>query len=130
MIEVTAAILEKGKKIMIARRAASKHLEGFWEFPGGKIKENETPELCLTRELKEEFEIDVKIDKYIGESIYKYSKKPIKLIAYTGHIINGNMILNDHDKVEWFDLEEIINYKLAPADLPLIPLYDKERYRR
>jgi mutator protein MutT len=130
MIEVTAAILEEGKKIMIARRAAGKHLEGFWEFPGGKIKENETPELCLTRELKEEFEIDVKIDKYIVESIYKYSKKTIKLIAYTGHIINGNMILNDHDKVEWIDLEEIINYKLAPADLPLIPLYDKERYRR
>ena len=130
MIEVTAAILEKGDKIMIARRATGKHLEGFWEFPGGKIEQNETPESCLKRELKEEFDIEIKIGKYIGESVYSYPKKTIRLLAYTSQIINGNMKLNDHDKVEWVDLEEIYNFKLAPADIPLITLYDKARNYR
>lgn len=130
MIEVTAAILEEGNKIMIARRAQGKHLAGYWEFPGGKIEQDETPEICLTRELKEEFEIDVKIGKFIGESVFNYPNKTIKLIAFTGQIINGKMMLNDHDKIEWIKLEEINNYKLAPADLPLIELYDKARNKR
>ena len=81
MIEVTAAILEDGNKIMIARRGKGKHLAGFWEFPGGKIEQDETPEICLIRELKEEFEIDVSIGSYIGESVFKYPEKTIKLIG-------------------------------------------------
>jgi len=130
MIEVTAAILEEGNKIMIARRVQGKHLAGFWEFPGGKIEQDETPEICLIRELKEEFEIDVTIGNYIGESIFEYPEKTIRLKAFTCEIINGKMKLNDHDKIEWIKLEEIANYNLAPADLPLIELYDKARNNR
>ena len=130
MIEVTAAILEEGNKIMIARRGQGKHLAGFWEFPGGKIEQDETPEICLIRELKEEFEIDVTIGNYIGESVFEYPKKTIRLIAFTCEIINGKMKLNDHDKIEWIKFEEIANYNLAPADLPLIELYDKARNNR
>ena len=125
MIEVTAAILEEGNKIMIARRAHGKHLAGFWEFPGGKIEQDETPESCLIRELKEEFEIEILIGNYIGESVFNYPNNTIKLKAFTCQIINGKMKLNDHDKIEWISLEEITNYKLAPADLPLIELYYK-----
>ena len=130
MIEVTAAILEEGNKIMIARRAHGKHLAGHWEFPGGKIEPQETPESCLSRELKEEFEIEASIENYIGESIFEYPDKTIKLLAYTGEIISGEMKLNDHDKIEWIHLEEINKYKLAPADLPLIAIYDKARNNR
>ena len=127
MIEVTAAILEKDDKIMIARRASGKHLAGYWEFPGGKIEPNEAPEICLKRELKEEFEIDIEIDKYVGESIYQYPEKMIKLLGFTGFIKSGKLTLNDHDKVEWIHIEDLNNYKMAPADLPLITQYNKKR---
>jgi 8-oxo-dGTP diphosphatase len=130
MIKVTAAILEQGSKIMIAKRANGKHLAGFWEFPGGEIEQNETPKSCLLRELKEEFEIEVSIGRYIGESVFEYPEKTVKLKAFTCKIISGVMKLNDHDKIEWISLEEISNYKLAPADLPLIKLYDKARDKR
>jgi 8-oxo-dGTP diphosphatase len=130
MIEVTAAILEEGNKIMIARRGQGKHLAGFWGLPGGKIEQDETPENCLIRELKEEFEICVTIGKYIGESVFEYPEKTIRLRAFTCEIINGKMKLNDHDKIEWIKLEEIANYNLAPADIPLIELYDKARNNR
>ena len=130
MIEVTAAILEEGNKIMIARRAHGKNLAGYLEFPGGKIEHQETPESCLSRELKEEFEVEAYIENYIGESIFEYPDKTIKLLAYTGKIISGEMKLNDHGKIEWIHLEEINKYKLALADLPLIALYDKARNNR
>jgi 8-oxo-dGTP diphosphatase len=130
MIVVTAAILEKGNKIMIARRAHGKHLEGYWEFPGGKIELNETPESCLLRELKEEFEIEASIENYIGESIFEYPDKTIILKAFTCKILSGEMKLNDHDRIEWIETEELSNYKLAPADIPLIKLYDKARNNR
>jgi 8-oxo-dGTP diphosphatase len=130
MIEVTAAIIEEGDKFLIARRAKGKHLSGFWEFPGGKIEEGETAEACLHRELNEEFQINVFIDSYVGESYYNYPSKKINLKAFTCKITSGEIKLIDHDKVEWITIEEINKYKFAPADLPLIPLYDKERNNR
>jgi 8-oxo-dGTP diphosphatase len=130
MIEVTAAILERGSKIMIARRAHGKHLAGYWEFPGGKVELNETPESCLLRELNEEFEIEASIENFIGESIFEYPDKTIKLTAFTCKILSGEMKLNDHDRIEWIETEELSNYKLAPADIPLIELYDKARNNR
>ena len=59
IVKVTAAILEKDGRIIIAQRKSSDHLSGKWEFPGGKIEAGESPEECLARELNEEFGIDV-----------------------------------------------------------------------
>jgi 8-oxo-dGTP diphosphatase len=123
MIKVTAAILEREGRIMIARRKPGKHLEGYWEFPGGKIEGDESPQECLIRELKEELSITVELQKYIGETVYHYPEKSIQLIAYSGVIVNGEITLNDHDRIEWVDMESIHSYKIAPADVPLIKLY-------
>ena len=64
MILVTAAILIKNNKVLIVQRKSTDILANKWEFPGGKIELNESPEDCLIRELKEEFSIDVKIVDY------------------------------------------------------------------
>jgi len=68
MIEVTAAIIEDGDKFLIARRAKGKNLAGYWEFPGGKIEAGETAEACLSRELNEEFQINVSVNNF-GKTI-------------------------------------------------------------
>ena len=73
-IDVTAAIIRKNGKVLIARRARGQHLEGLWEFPGGKIENGETPEACLKRELFEEFGIDVRIGRFIAESCFSYNQ--------------------------------------------------------
>ena len=70
MINVTAAIIERYGKFLIAKRSSKISLPNKWEFPGGKVKEGETPEECLQRELLEEFEIDVTIGDFFSESIY------------------------------------------------------------
>ncbi|WP_152287551.1 (deoxy)nucleoside triphosphate pyrophosphohydrolase [Flavicella marina] len=130
MIKVTAAIIEEDDRFLIARRAKGKHLAGYWEFPGGKIEEGENAVSCLIREIKEEFEIKISVNSYVGESYHVYSDKSINLKAFTCSIISGEIQLNDHDKFEWITIDEIHKYALAPADLPLIPLYDKVRNKR
>jgi len=65
----------------------------------------------------------------VGESVYEYPKKII-LKAFTLRIISGEIQLTNHDKIEWITIDEIKQYKLAPAYIPLIPLYDKARNNR
>ena len=121
IIKVVAAILQKEDKILIARKKQGKPLAGYFEFPGGKIEEGETPEESLIRELMEEMNIKIAVKEYIGESIYEYGNdKVISLLGYTAEIIDGEIKLSDHDRYEWVTLEQINNYKIAPADIPLI----------
>ena len=127
MIVVTAAIIEDKDRILIARREAGKHLAGYWEFPGGKIEKNETPEQCLIREIKEEFLVELEVKEFIGESVFNYPEKDVKLLGYRCIIKNGVLSLQDHDKIEWITFQEITNFKMAPADIPLIEFYGQKR---
>jgi 8-oxo-dGTP diphosphatase len=82
LITVTAAIIQKENRIFAARRKRGRHLEGMWEFPGGKLEPGESPEVCLARELAEELGIKTTVGRYLGESVYDYGEKVIKLLAY------------------------------------------------
>ena len=124
--QVTAAIIRKGAKILIARRAPNKHLAGFWEFPGGKIEEGETPQECLKRELEEELGIVVSVGTFFMENEHHYEDKIILLKAYECDHISGDIILNDHDQIEWVETAEFVNFKFAPADIPFIKTFNGE----
>ena len=117
---VTAAIIQKHSRYLIAKRKVGSHLAGHWEFPGGKIEEGETPEACLERELGEEFEIKVSIGDFLHETIYDYGEKVIHLMGYFTDYISGEFQLNDHDEIAWVSLEEFDQYLLAPADVPIL----------
>ncbi len=122
MINVTAAILIKDGLVLIAKRKVSDTLSNKWEFPGEKIETDESPEECLIRELKEEFNINTEIEKYFGESIYKYTDIKIKLITYRVKWIGGKIKLTSHDSYEWIKINDIDNYDFREADKPLIKL--------
>jgi len=116
---VTAAIIINQNQILLARRKIGQKLEGYWEFPGGKIEQNETPQSCLERELLEELNVVAKAGEIIAESIYEYSHGAIKLIAIETILLSNKIQLSVHDKVEWVPLKDICNFKLAPADIPI-----------
>jgi len=120
LITVTAAIIQNQNRIFAARRKAGKHLEGMWEFPGGKLELGESPEVCLARELTEEFGIETEVGKYLGESVYDYGEKIIKLVAYQVTHVSGAFQLNDHDEMRWLARTEIYDVDWAPADIPLL----------
>lgn len=119
-INVTAAIIEKDGKFLIAKRGVGRHLEGKWEFPGGKIEKQETPEMCLVRELQEEFGIITDIGNFIAESIFDYGDRKIKLLGYYATYLSGEFKLNAHDEIRWINKSEFGTFDFAPADLPLI----------
>lgn len=122
-IDVVAAIIVKNNQVFAARRKTGIHLAGYWELPGGKLEHGETPEQCLFRELQEELSITTKIGRYIGESLYDYGTKVIRLIAYQVEHIEGRFQLIEHDELRWLSVEELETVEWAPADIPIVELY-------
>jgi 8-oxo-dGTP diphosphatase len=120
MISVTAAIIQKNGLILAARREPGIHLAGYWEFPGGKIEQGETPEQCLQRELMEEFSIQCEIGEFVCESIFDYGHKTIQLLGYFATHTGGTFQLTDHDKICWLPVKELLTLQWAPADIPLV----------
>ncbi|WP_115993502.1 8-oxo-dGTP diphosphatase MutT [Cohnella lupini] len=121
MIEVAAAIIENEQgQILIARRRNGKSQAGMWEFPGGKIETDETPEACLIRELREEMGIKIEPYAWFGDNEHDYGTVRIKLIAYLAKYSHGEIRLVDHDEYRWTNREELGEYEWAPADVPFV----------
>ena len=118
-LKVVAAVISQEDKILIARRKKGKHLELKWEYPGGKLENDEKEDDALKRELKEEFSIEASIGKYLTETFYEYDSININLKAYLVDSFSGDFKLADHDKIEWIKIEDIKKYDFAPADIPI-----------
>ena len=120
MITVVAALIEKDGKYLIARRSTgSSDVLGKWEFPGGKVEQEETEENAIEREIKEEFEMDIKAIKFLVNNVCEYPSKTIDLRLYECKHISGEFNLHDHSEYRFVDKEDIINSDLCPADVPL-----------
>lgn len=119
MKDVTAAVMISEGKVFIARRAPGENAAGGWEFPGGKLEAGETPRECLRRELYEEFGIDSEIGEFVAESIYEYPRGCIRLLAYKAEITGGEIRLSVHDAYRWVPINELPEYGLLPADIPI-----------
>ena len=120
MIDVVAAVVMRNGKYMIARRAPGKHLAGYWEFPGGKIEDGESPEDSLQREIEEEFGVYAQVGAYLGENVHDYGDKTVRLMAYEATVEQDIHQSTDHDQIEWVELNQMDDYPLAPADVPLL----------
>jgi len=122
---VTAAVIERSGRILIARRKKGDRMEGKWEFPGGKLEGNESPEECLCRELHEEFGIEAEIGDFLLSSPHEYSHLKIELLAFRATYISGDFNLNDHDEIRWVLPSELGRYDLAGADVPVADILMK-----
>ena len=123
MIVVTAALIEKNGLVLAARRREGKHLAGYWEFPGGKLEKDESPEHCLARELKEEFDVETSVGAFFEENVHDYDGKIVRLLSYHVEHIQGEFKLIDHDKIDWLSPEGLGTLDWAPADIPLVEKY-------
>jgi 8-oxo-dGTP diphosphatase len=119
-IEVTAGVIKRGQEILIAQRGEGQHLEGFWEFPGGKQENGETLEDCLQREILEELSINISVGSHIMTTPHQYDKKSINLHAFHGYYLDGELTLKDHSDIKWVSIGELVDFEFAPADKPII----------
>ena len=121
MLKVVAALIMKDRKILIAKRSTgNKDVIGKWEFPGGKVEENETEKQAIEREIKEEFDILVRAEKFITNVISKDKKSEIDLKLYLCKYIDGKIKLNDHSDYKWVNKYGILDYDLADLDVELV----------
>ncbi len=117
MIDVTCAIIIKDNKILVTQRSEKMNLPLKWEFPGGKIEENETAEECILREIKEELNIEIKIIRKLEFRSYNYNIITITLIPFIADFVKGEIILSEHKDYKWLNLEELKNLEWAAADI-------------
>ena len=120
MITVVAGLIKKDNKILIAKRATGdKDVFDRWEFPGGKVEIGEDEKQAIKREIKEEFDLNVKVIKFVTNNVYKYPSKTIDLRLYECEYLDGEFNLHDHSEYKFVSKEEILNYDLCPADVAL-----------
>ena len=128
-IEVVAAIIQNENKIFCAQRNLFKSNGGKWEFPGGKIETGETREDALIREIKEEFDGDIVVDKYIMTVEYDYPTFHITMHAYLCTLLKKELTLKEHNDSIWLTKKELLNLDWAEADLPIVNMICmKERW--
>ncbi len=120
-IRVTAAIIIKDRKVLVARRKPGGKMEGHWEFPGGKIDPNETPEECLRREIDEELGVrDLVIQEHFLTTTHAYPFADIELIVFLCTSKTLPHSSQAHDLLEWATLDQLSSYQWAPADVPAV----------
>jgi len=122
-VEVVCALIEnKNNEIFCCKRGPGRALEGYWEFPGGKVEEHETHEQTIVREIKEELKSDIEPLEYIGKSYYEYTNMApykdfsITMYAYRCKLINGSLELTEHTAKKWVKKEDMDANDFAPAD--------------
>lgn len=126
-IKVVACLIEKDNKVLIAKRSTGDpNVLGKWEFPGGKVKPDEEEKHAIEREIKEEFELDIKAKEYIVNNVCEYPTKTVDLRLYSCDYISGDFHLHDHSEYAWVEKSKLLDYDLAPADIPLAK-YVKEK---
>ncbi|MGH7240328.1 MAG: (deoxy)nucleoside triphosphate pyrophosphohydrolase [Candidatus Saccharimonadales bacterium] len=117
---VAAGIIKEAERYLVAKRAVHKAQGGLWEFPGGKIELNESPEKCLERELWEELSIRVKVGAFFAKSIFSYQAVTIELLAYWVDHIDGEILLTEHEEARYVATEDMGTLRFAPADMPIV----------
>ena len=120
MIKVVAAFIKKNNKVLIAKRSTGdENVFGKWEFPGGKVEADETEENAIVREIKEEFEMDIEVKRFIINNICEYPTKIVDLRLYECIYLSGEFKLHDHSEYNWVEVDKLLEYDLAAADIPL-----------
>lgn len=117
-LHVVAAIIKKGDKILATQRGYGE-FRGMWEFPGGKIKDNETEEEALVREIKEELNADINIDKFATSIEYQYPSFYLYMSAYICSP-ESHLELLEHMDGRWLSKDELDTVDWLPADIEIV----------
>ena len=118
-IEVVAAIIRKGDKIFATQRGYG-DWKDYWEYPGGKVEMGETPEQALVREIREELDTEISVDKFLCTIDWDYPAFHLTMHCYICSLHTEALHLNEHEAARWLGGDELSNIQWLPADYQLI----------
>lgn len=119
-IRVAAALIERHGQYLITRRNKGVHLEGLWEFPGGKCEADESLEDCLRRELIEELGIEIAQPRFFMTHHHEYPEKTVELNFFSCTIHKGTPNPIGCSEFTWVKVEDFCNFEFPPADVPVL----------
>ena len=114
--DVVAAIIKKGDQYLLAKRSKEKYMGLKWEFPGGKVEQNETFKDALSREILEELNVKIEIHNKVAEEKYQDEEINIVLHYYLCTLIDTNIVLSEHEAIEWVKKQDFLKYEFVPGD--------------
>ncbi|MCR5503534.1 MAG: (deoxy)nucleoside triphosphate pyrophosphohydrolase [Lachnospiraceae bacterium] len=118
-IRVVAAVIREGDRIFATARGYGEY-KGWWEFPGGKIEEGESPEEALVREIREELTVRIGVGELIGRIEYDYPEFHLSMDCFWAEIRSGKPELKEAEAARWLAADQLDEVKWLPADLTLI----------
>lgn len=118
-VNVVAAVIKKENKIFITQRGYGE-FKDLWEFPGGKIELHEDPKDALIREIKEELNASINVDKYLLTVEHDYSTFHLSMQVYLCHLLNPHIELLEHENSMWVELNNIDKSIFLEADIKVI----------
>lgn len=121
---VAVALLDADNRILLTQRPEGKPLAGLWEFPGGKVHAGETPEAALIRELQEELGVDIRASCLapLTFASHSYEKFHLLMPLYVCRQWRGRLTAREGQKMAWVRAQNLRDYPMPPADIPLIPI--------
>ena len=122
-IQVVAAIIVEEGRLFATQRGYG-DFKDYWEFPGGKIEPGETPEEALRREILEELDTHVEVGDLLTIVEYDYPQFHLKLHCFRCRIIDGQLLLKEHEDAVWIELDRLEELNWLPADLQILSLLE------
>ena len=118
-LNVVAAIIKQDNKILATKRGYGEFIN-MWEFPGGKIENNETKKEALVREIKEELDCIVEITKFALDLEYQYPTFYLKMSCFEAVVKDGTLKLLEHNDARWLSKDELDSVNWIPADIGVV----------
>ncbi|MBQ7147464.1 MAG: (deoxy)nucleoside triphosphate pyrophosphohydrolase [Pseudobutyrivibrio sp.] len=123
-IRVVAAVIKaenkEGQSMIFATQRGYGEYKDGWEFPGGKIEEGETPQEALVREIREELDTLIRVGDLIDTIEYDYPTFHLSMDCFWSQILEGDLVLKEHEAARWLTKETLDEVEWLPADITLI----------
>ena len=118
-IRVVAAVIRDGNRIFATQKGYGNY-KGWWEFPGGKIEEGETPRQALEREIREELDTEIEVGELISHVVYDYPEFHMDMDCFWCTVKDGNLTLREAQSASWLGKEDLYSVKWLPADKDIL----------
>ncbi len=119
-INVVAAVIRNTENHILATQRGYGEWKGWWEFPGGKVEANETPEDALKREIREELSANIRVERFLNTVEYDYPTFHLSMRCYLCTLQSETLHMNEHADARWISGTELDCMKWLPADIYIV----------